>query len=180
MSWQLLLVANQWCKKDNFLMTKETTWRRITTTWRIIPGLVAVVRIAKKPMYKPWSSAILEDKLILRGRKQSSWFLTTYGCFRKYWYPQIIHFNRVFHYFHQPFWGFSPYFLETPKHFLWWSSKPGRRCLSNWSEGPSEMETLLLLKVLPRSAWQMLSRIVRWFLFTRVQKNGKWRQQNRP
>ena len=47
MSWQLLLVANQWCKKDNFLndkrnyleATKETTWRRI------IPGLVAVVRI---------------------------------------------------------------------------------------------------------------------------------------
>ena len=23
--------------------------------------------------------------------------------------PQIIHFNRVFHYFHHPFWGFSPY-----------------------------------------------------------------------
>ena len=22
-----------------------------------------------------------------------------YGCFRKWWYPQIIHFNRVFHYF---------------------------------------------------------------------------------
>ena len=24
--------------------------------------------------------------------------------------PQIIHFNRVFHYFRHPFWGFSPYF----------------------------------------------------------------------
>ena len=24
--------------------------------------------------------------------------------------PQIIHFNRVFHYFHHPFWEFSPYF----------------------------------------------------------------------
>ena len=22
----------------------------------------------------------------------------TFGCFRKWWYPQIIHFNRVFHY----------------------------------------------------------------------------------
>ena len=22
----------------------------------------------------------------------------TCGCFRKWWYPQIIHFNRVFHY----------------------------------------------------------------------------------
>ena len=24
--------------------------------------------------------------------------------------PQIIHFNRVFHDFHHPFWGFYPYF----------------------------------------------------------------------
>ena len=28
-----------------------------------------------------------------------------YGCFLKCWYPQITHFNRVFHYFHHPFWG---------------------------------------------------------------------------
>ena len=25
-------------------------------------------------------------------------FLQKYGCFQKKWYPQIIHFNRVFHY----------------------------------------------------------------------------------
>ena len=32
--------------------------------------------------------------------------LYMYGCFLKWWwYPQIIHFNRVFHYFHHPFWG---------------------------------------------------------------------------
>ena len=30
--------------------------------------------------------------------------------------PQIIHFNRVFHYFHPPFWGFSPYFRKHPYH----------------------------------------------------------------
>ena len=29
--------------------------------------------------------------------------------------PQIIHFNRVFHYFHHPFWGFPPIFGLTPK-----------------------------------------------------------------
>ena len=29
----------------------------------------------------------------------------SYGCFRKSWYPQIINFNRVFHYVHHPFWG---------------------------------------------------------------------------
>ena len=28
--------------------------------------------------------------------------------------PQIIHFNRVFHYFHHPFWGFSPNFWKHP------------------------------------------------------------------
>ena len=38
-----------------------------------------------------------------------------YGCFRKWWYPQIIHFNRVFHYFHHPFWGY-PYFWKQPYH----------------------------------------------------------------
>ena len=27
--------------------------------------------------------------------------------------PQIIHFNRVFHYFHHPFWVFSPIFGNT-------------------------------------------------------------------
>ena len=28
--------------------------------------------------------------------------------------PQIMNFNRVFHYFHHPFWGFSPYFWKHP------------------------------------------------------------------
>ena len=28
--------------------------------------------------------------------------------------PQIIHFDRVFHYFHHPFWGFSPYIRKHP------------------------------------------------------------------
>ena len=41
------------------------------------------------------------------------------GCWTKYrggFPPQIIHFHRVWnHYFHHPFWGFSPYFwFNTP------------------------------------------------------------------
>ena len=28
--------------------------------------------------------------------------------------PQIIHFNRVFHYFHHPFWGKTHYFWKHP------------------------------------------------------------------
>ena len=35
-----------------------------------------------------------------------------YGCFQKYWYPQIIHFNRVFHY--KPSILGYPYFWKHP------------------------------------------------------------------
>ena len=36
----------------------------------------------------------------------------TYGCFQKSCYPQIIHFNRVFHYKPSIFWG-TPIFGST-------------------------------------------------------------------
>ncbi len=57
--------------------------------------------------------------------------LILYGCFQKYGKTlQIIHFNRVFHYFHHPFWGFPPYFwkhpyvwLSPPSQSFWW--RPG-------------------------------------------------------
>ena len=40
--------------------------------------------------------------------------------FQKYWYPQIIHFNRVFHYFHHPFWGFYiPLFWGVNTYISW-------------------------------------------------------------
>ena len=35
-----------------------------------------------------------------------------YGCFRKWWYPQIIHFNRVFH--SKPSILVYPYFRKHP------------------------------------------------------------------
>ena len=38
--------------------------------------------------------------------------LKTYGCFLKWWYPQIIHFNRVFHY--KPSILGCPYFWKHP------------------------------------------------------------------
>ena len=39
----------------------------------------------------------------------------TCGCFqKKNSTPKSSHFNRVFHYFHHPFWGFSPYFWKHP------------------------------------------------------------------
>ena len=45
-------------------------------------------------------------------RVDSRVYMTIYGCFRKWWYPQIIHFNRVFHY--KPSILGYPLFLETP------------------------------------------------------------------
>ncbi len=39
-------------------------------------------------------------------------YLCVYGCFQKYWYPQIIHFNRVFHY--KPSVLGYPYFWKHP------------------------------------------------------------------
>ena len=41
----------------------------------------------------------------------------TYGCFHKYGYPEIIHFNRVFHY--QPSILGYPKNLETPMYHTW-------------------------------------------------------------
>ena len=49
-------------------------------------------------------------------KKAYVFFCLRYGCQPKNrgFSPQIIHFNRVFHYFHHPFWGFSPYFWKHP------------------------------------------------------------------
>ena len=51
---------------------------------------------------------MLLKRLLARGVSHHD----SYGCFRKWWYPQIIHFNKVFHDKNHPFWG-TP-ILETP------------------------------------------------------------------
>ena len=43
--------------------------------------------------------------------------------------PQIIHFNRVFHYFHHPFWGKHPYFPNHLDIFLLRSCRGPSRAL---------------------------------------------------
>ena len=41
--------------------------------------------------------------------------IINHGCFQKYGKTtKSSLFDRVFHYFHHPFWEFSPYFCETP------------------------------------------------------------------
>ena len=44
----------------------------------------------------------IDERLCITTNSQ---YIYIYGCFLKWWYPQIIHFNRVFHYFHHPCWG---------------------------------------------------------------------------
>ena len=40
------------------------------------------------------------------------------GCFQKWWvFPQIIHFNSVFHDFHHPFWGTTIFGNTLRNHF---------------------------------------------------------------
>ena len=49
-----------------------------------------------------WNSIILVIKpgLALRSRIHQEMYSHpgVHGCFRKWWYPQIIHFGRIFHY----------------------------------------------------------------------------------
>ena len=68
-------------------------------------------------MYRQTESRITNPfQLFIAGNRV--WFLklfpkhrTSNGCFRKWWYPQIIHFNRVFHY-KPSIWG-TPIFGNT-------------------------------------------------------------------
>ncbi len=42
------------------------------------------------------------EQFLIQKQKNNGFFMYTgkwiYGCFQKKWYPQIIHFNRIFHY----------------------------------------------------------------------------------
>ena len=68
----------------------------------------------KKPSQKGHSLADLP------GRQYPALKFNVYGCFRKWWYLQIIHFNRDFHY-KSSILGY-PYFGNT--HIPWRLAKP--------------------------------------------------------
>ena len=53
-----------------------------------------------------------------------------------------MHFNRVFHYFHDPFWGFSPYFWKHP-------------CISNMSHPMMFFQGLPRDHNLRRPGWRV-------------------------
>ena len=51
---------------------------------------------------------------VFRGETDPTRVVPYMGVSKNRGTPQIIHFNRVFHYFHHPFWGFPPYFWKHP------------------------------------------------------------------
>ena len=65
----------------------------------------------------------------------------TYGCFLKWWYPQIIHFNKVFHY-KPSILGAHPYFRKPP-----WNSLP-KTARVLWVYGEGNQSYLVLAGIL--------------------------------
>ena len=52
---------------------------------------------------------------VIKGPTEMASFLWKKWMFPKMGFsPQIIHFNKGFHYFHHPFWGKHPYFWKHP------------------------------------------------------------------
>ena len=81
-------------------------------------------RVTLVPKNETWNTFVSHPVCVVLGS-------ATFGCFQKSWYPQIIHFNRVFHY--KPSILGYPYFWKHPfqtNYFqlnVWWSG------LSFWS-----------------------------------------------
>ena len=104
------------------------------------------------------------------------------GGFLKWWYPQIIHFNRVFNYFHHPFWGKIPYFWKHPndRHgFFSWKFPPVPR-----EDDPDTQQRLLgqlysVMDVNPSGSEMVRSASSNFhFFFEFEQKDGNHRQMN--
>ena len=85
------------------------------------------------------------------------WYL--YGCFRKQWYPQIIQFNRVFHYKpsilgYSYFWK-HPYTLSAKfKSFNFPGPPPGISCSDGKSsEKPGQASVKERQEALQQTGW---------------------------
>ena len=64
--------------------------------------------------WSPWQSET--NSIGSTGHDIPVVFMGVSGCFQKYWYPQIIHFNRVFHY--KPSSLGYPYFWKHPSSIM--------------------------------------------------------------
>ena len=94
----------------------------------MIPGVITVLEnyMAQSPtywftltLYSPTLQGICASAILTL---KVSLFL--YGCFRKWWYPQIIQFNRDFHYkssiLGYPYFWKHPYRSSVCSLFGWW------------------------------------------------------------
>ena len=100
---ELACSATRWC-----CLTVARSRRR--GRWRNSRGL-------ERPSDVTWKS--YKCRLRIHGLR---YIWHDFGCFLKWWYPQIIHFNRVFHY--KPSILGYPYFWKHPFGYmnscLWW------------------------------------------------------------
>ena len=72
------------------------------------------IHLVRCPVRGWWLSAIWKGRFFCGDVWLFYNFIYIYGGFLKWWYPQIIHFNKVFHLKHQ-FWGLGyPYFWKHP------------------------------------------------------------------
>ena len=83
-------------------------------------GLVQVRLFCRKSvlhMISKWKCiAFLYSGWIWRWLKYAIYVTSAFGCFLKWWYPQIIHFNRDFHY--KPSILGYPYFWKHPYKYV--------------------------------------------------------------
>ena len=84
------------------------------TTWEFLPQFL-MPPSQLRCLYTHHQGTQKDDHRCLRAT--AKWWNTIssrrYGCFQKQCYPEIIHFNKLFHYIYHPFWGVS-LFWEIP------------------------------------------------------------------
>ena len=90
-----------------------------------------------------------------------------YGCFRKWWYPQIIHFNRVFHY--KPSILGYPYFWKHP-YIMTSNLCQGSAFFFSLKAHEDCHQSTIAIKLIPPKwnwwAWWLL----KWFILIKWQK----------
>ena len=94
-TWVIHRTCLAWSKCVCFAESQSCTWYLISK-WKCIAFL-----------YSGW---------IWRWLKYAIYVTSAFGCFLKWWYPQIIHFNRDFHY--KPSILGYPYFWKHPYKYV--------------------------------------------------------------
>ena len=119
--------------KDGILSFKKN----LSNTWVVVPPSYKLTPLVKRCFF-PVSRCIHVPSPRTMELVFSCWFWFLTSIIKldvsenSGFSPQIIHFNRVFHYFHHPFWGPTPIFGNTQLKsqqiggmtFFWWNLLP--------------------------------------------------------